>query len=134
MEQWFRNEGADGFNIIPPYLPDALDDFVELVVPELQRRGLYRTAYEGKTFRENLGLPHPRGNPLVAGIGLAGPGLGRVDIARGLAVAAGDCAHVLEADRQRRTAASSGGLAGACRVGPPDWYRGWRLAGADGRA
>lgn len=60
MEQWFRNEGADGFNIIPPYLPDALDDFVELVVPELQRRGLYRTAYEGKTFRENLGLPHPR--------------------------------------------------------------------------
>lgn len=59
IEHWFNNEAADGFNIIPPYLPDALDDFVDLVVPELQRRGLFRTEYEGTTFRENLGIPRP---------------------------------------------------------------------------
>ncbi|MGO8657557.1 nitrilotriacetate monooxygenase, partial [Rhizobium ruizarguesonis] len=54
-----ENEAADGFNILPPWLPTALDDFVDLVIPELQRRGLFRTAYEGKTLRENLGLPFP---------------------------------------------------------------------------
>ena len=47
LENWFRNEAADGFNILPPWLPGALDDFVDLVIPELQRRGLFRTAYEG---------------------------------------------------------------------------------------
>src|SRR5699024_9612906 len=46
MEDWFVNEACDGFNIMPPYLPGALDDFVALVVPELQRRGLFRTEYE----------------------------------------------------------------------------------------
>lgn len=59
LESWFHNEAADGFNILPPWLPGALDDFVELVIPELQRRGLFRTAYEGRTLRENLGLPRP---------------------------------------------------------------------------
>lgn len=59
LESWFRNEAADGFNILPPWLPGALDDFIDLVIPELQRRGLFRTAYEGKTLRENLGLPRP---------------------------------------------------------------------------
>lgn len=59
LQEWFENEGADGFNILPPWLPTALDDFVELVIPELQRRGLFRTAYEGRTLRENLGLPFP---------------------------------------------------------------------------
>ena len=59
MEEWFVNEACDGFNIMPPYLPGALNDFVDLVVPELQRRGLFRTEYEGKTLRENLGLPRP---------------------------------------------------------------------------
>ncbi|MFL5109024.1 MAG: nitrilotriacetate monooxygenase, partial [Xanthobacteraceae bacterium] len=59
MEEWFVNEACDGFNIMPPYLPGALDDFVELVIPELQRRGLFRTEYEGRTLRENLGLPRP---------------------------------------------------------------------------
>ena len=62
-EEWFENEAADGFNILPPWLPGALDDFVDLVIPELQRRGLFRTAYEGSTLRENLGLPRP-GQPL----------------------------------------------------------------------
>ena len=59
LEEWFVNEGADGFNIMPPYLPGGLDDFVDLVIPELQHRGLFRTEYEGKTLRENLGLPRP---------------------------------------------------------------------------
>jgi N-acetyl-S-(2-succino)cysteine monooxygenase len=59
LEEWFRNEAADGFNILPPWLPGALDDFVDLVIPELQRRGVFRTAYEGRTLRENLGLPYP---------------------------------------------------------------------------
>ena len=60
MEQWFHEEGADGFNIAPPYLPGSLDDFVELVVPELQRRGLVRTEYEGRTLRDHLGLRRPK--------------------------------------------------------------------------
>jgi FMN-dependent oxidoreductase (nitrilotriacetate monooxygenase family) len=59
LQEWFENEAADGFNILPPWLPTALDDFVDLVIPELQRRGLFRTAYEGRTLRENLGLPFP---------------------------------------------------------------------------
>jgi alkanesulfonate monooxygenase SsuD/methylene tetrahydromethanopterin reductase-like flavin-dependent oxidoreductase (luciferase family) len=59
MENWFNNGAADGFNIMPPVLPGSLDDFVNLVVPELQRRGLFRTEYEGTTLRENLGLPQP---------------------------------------------------------------------------
>ena len=50
---------ADGFNVMPPYLPGALDDFVALVIPELQRRGLFRTEYSGRTLREHLGLPRP---------------------------------------------------------------------------
>ncbi|KYC38935.1 nitrilotriacetate monooxygenase [Scytonema hofmannii PCC 7110] len=59
LEDWFVNGGADGFNIMPPYLPGGLDDFVDLVIPELQHRGLFRTEYEGRTLRENLGLPRP---------------------------------------------------------------------------
>jgi hypothetical protein len=50
---------GDGFNITPTHLPGGCEDFVELVVPELQRRGLFRTEYEGKTLRENLGLKRP---------------------------------------------------------------------------
>ena len=59
LEHWFVNFGADGFNLLPPYLPGSLNDFVDLVVPELQRRGLFRTEYEGRTLRENLGLARP---------------------------------------------------------------------------
>ena len=59
MEQWFVEEAADGFNIMPPYLPGSLNEFVELVIPELQRRGLFRTEYTGRTLREHLGLPRP---------------------------------------------------------------------------
>ncbi|MFT3770643.1 MAG: LLM class flavin-dependent oxidoreductase [Minicystis sp.] len=59
LEDWFVHEGADGFNIMPPYLPDQLDAFVDSVIPELQRRGLFRTEYEGRTLRESLGLTRP---------------------------------------------------------------------------
>jgi len=59
LQEWFESGAADGFNIMPPYLPGGLDDFVELVVPELQRRGLFRTEYAGSTLRENLGLSRP---------------------------------------------------------------------------
>ncbi len=59
MEQWLDEGGSDGFNIMFPYLPEGLDDFVDKVVPELQRRGLFRTEYEGATLRENLGLKRP---------------------------------------------------------------------------
>ena len=59
MEQWLVEEGSDGFNIMFPFLPAGLDDFVDKVVPELQRRGIFRRDYEGKTLRENLGLPRP---------------------------------------------------------------------------
>ena len=59
MAEWFEGGAADGFNFMAPHLPEGLHDFVNLVVPELQRRGLYRTQYEGKTLRENLGLRMP---------------------------------------------------------------------------
>jgi FMN-dependent oxidoreductase (nitrilotriacetate monooxygenase family) len=59
MEQWFVERGADGFNVVPPLLPGGFEDFVRLVVPELQRRGLFRKEYEGRSFRENLGLKRP---------------------------------------------------------------------------
>jgi FMN-dependent oxidoreductase (nitrilotriacetate monooxygenase family) len=60
MEEWLASEGSDGFNVMFPYLPAGLDDFVDRVVPELQRRGLFRREYEGATLRENLGLPRPQ--------------------------------------------------------------------------
>ncbi|WP_422002655.1 LLM class flavin-dependent oxidoreductase [Reyranella sp.] len=59
MEHWFRDGAADGFNVMPAWLPGSLEDFVDLVVPELQRRGLFRTQYEASTLRGNLGLPKP---------------------------------------------------------------------------
>lgn len=59
MQEWFFNGAADGFNVMPPYMPDGLNDFVDMVIPELQRRGLFRNEYEGPTLRDNLGLPRP---------------------------------------------------------------------------
>ncbi|WP_158742954.1 LLM class flavin-dependent oxidoreductase [Acidisphaera sp. L21] len=59
MQEWVEAKAADGFNIIPAHLPGGAEDFVTEVVPELQRRGAFRTAYEGRTLRENLGLPPP---------------------------------------------------------------------------
>jgi FMN-dependent oxidoreductase (nitrilotriacetate monooxygenase family) len=59
FQEWFESGAADGFLLAPSHLPDSIDDFVTMVVPELQRRGLFRTEYEGKTLRENLGIPRP---------------------------------------------------------------------------
>ncbi|KAI0169408.1 Nitrilotriacetate monooxygenase component A/pristinamycin IIA synthase subunit A [Hypoxylon sp. FL1284] len=59
MEQWIVQEGSDGFNVIFPFLPQGLDDVVERLVPELQRRGLFRKDYEGTTLRDHLGLRRP---------------------------------------------------------------------------
>jgi FMN-dependent oxidoreductase (nitrilotriacetate monooxygenase family) len=59
MEEWLETEGSDGFTIMFPYLPGGLEDFVNQVIPELQRRGLFRREYEGVTLRDNLGLPRP---------------------------------------------------------------------------
>jgi N-acetyl-S-(2-succino)cysteine monooxygenase len=56
LEQWFVEERADGFVVMPAYFPGAFDDFVDFVVPELQRRGLYRRDYAGSTLRDHLGL------------------------------------------------------------------------------
>jgi N-acetyl-S-(2-succino)cysteine monooxygenase len=62
MEDWYTSQACDGFNVLVPVLPRGLTDFVEMVVPELQRRNLFRTEYQGKTLREIMGLPTPR-NP-----------------------------------------------------------------------
>jgi FMN-dependent oxidoreductase (nitrilotriacetate monooxygenase family) len=59
IEEWFTEGGADGFNVVPPLLPGGFEDFVELVVPELQRRGVFHRDYSGATYRENLGLARP---------------------------------------------------------------------------
>lgn len=60
MQEWLEGGGADGFNILPPWLPTGLEDFIDLVIPELQRRGIFRKQYEGRTLRENLGLSRPQ--------------------------------------------------------------------------
>ena len=60
IEDWFADGAADGFNIMPPLLPAMLDVFSAEVIPLLQRRGLFRTAYEGKTLREHYGLAWPK--------------------------------------------------------------------------
>jgi len=59
LEEWFTSGAADGFEVMPPWLPDGLDDFTGLVIPELHQRGLFRTEHEGRTLRENPGLPRP---------------------------------------------------------------------------
>src|SRR4249920_3629471 len=60
IEDWFTDGAADGFNIMPPLLPSMLDVFNAQVIPLLQQRGLFRTAYEGKTLREHYSLAWPQ--------------------------------------------------------------------------
>jgi FMN-dependent oxidoreductase (nitrilotriacetate monooxygenase family) len=72
LEEWFVAGAADGFNIMPPWFPGAFDDFVNHVVPILQKRGLFRTEYAGRTLRDHLGLPrppHPTAGMTVSAIG-----------------------------------------------------------------
>jgi alkanesulfonate monooxygenase len=59
MEQWMDAPACDGFTIMFPFVPEGLDLYVDRVIPELQRRGRFRTEYEGRTLRENMGLPRP---------------------------------------------------------------------------
>ena len=59
MEEWLTGYGSDGFNIMFPFVPAGLDAFANKVVPELQRRGIFRRDYEGTTLRDHLGLPRP---------------------------------------------------------------------------
>lgn len=59
LEDWFLKDAADGFNLKPSLQPDSLEGFVDQVIPELQKRGIFRKEYEGATLRENLGLPRP---------------------------------------------------------------------------
>jgi alkanesulfonate monooxygenase len=59
MQEWLFTDACDGFNVMFPTVPAGLDEFVDMVVPELQRRGIFRKEYEGATLRENLGLPRP---------------------------------------------------------------------------
>jgi FMN-dependent oxidoreductase (nitrilotriacetate monooxygenase family) len=59
IEHWFNGGAADGFNLMPDALPSGLQDFVDGVVPILQKRGIFRTDYEGATLREHLGLARP---------------------------------------------------------------------------
>ncbi|MGI4859857.1 MAG: LLM class flavin-dependent oxidoreductase [Janthinobacterium lividum] len=67
MTAWIDADACDGFNIMFPWLPGGLDDFVDRVVPELQRRGRFRTEYEGHTLREHLGLARPANRFFPAG-------------------------------------------------------------------
>ncbi|KAK5465145.1 hypothetical protein LTS15_001708 [Exophiala xenobiotica] len=60
MAVWLEQEAADGFTVVLPFVPQGLDDVTQRLVPELQRRGLFRTEYEGSTLREHLGLPRPK--------------------------------------------------------------------------
>jgi len=59
MQHWLESEACDGFNIMFPTIPGGVEDFVRLVVPELQSRGIFRKEYAGTTLREHLGLPRP---------------------------------------------------------------------------
>ncbi|CAM4041798.1 Nitrilotriacetate monooxygenase [Bordetella tumbae] len=65
LQQWFEEEGADGFNIMSPWLPGGLNDFIDLALPELRRRGLVRTEYQGHTLRDHLGLHRPEHRAVV---------------------------------------------------------------------
>lgn len=66
MALWLRESAADGFNVLPPVLPDGLEEFVDKVVPELQARGIFRTEYTGTTLREHYGLERPAGRTAMA--------------------------------------------------------------------
>src|SRR5690606_30940165 len=59
LQEWLEQDAADGFNVMAPTFPDGLNDLVDLLIPELQRRGIYRSEYEGSTLRDHLGLAYP---------------------------------------------------------------------------
>src|SRR5262249_3022080 len=65
LEEWYRGGAADGFNIMPQTLPAGLNEFCDAVIPELRGGGVFRTRYEGRTLRENVGLPRPENRFVV---------------------------------------------------------------------
>ncbi len=67
MEEWYRDKACDGFNMVAAYLPGGLEKVVDILIPELQRRGLFRTEYEGTTLRDSLGLTRPENRFFAAG-------------------------------------------------------------------
>jgi FMN-dependent oxidoreductase (nitrilotriacetate monooxygenase family) len=77
MQEWLEQRGSDGFTVNFPYLPAGLDDFCDKVVPELQRRGIFRTEYRGNTLREHLGLPRPENRFFRSGAPLIQAGAGQ---------------------------------------------------------
>ena len=99
MEEWLVTDACDGFNVMFPYLPGGLDDFVDMVVPELQRRGLFRTEYEGRTLRENLGLPRPENRFFAAD----GQGRGITLPARATTCASHDRSQLVDGDDMPRS-------------------------------
>ncbi|WP_158742947.1 LLM class flavin-dependent oxidoreductase [Acidisphaera sp. L21] len=70
LEDWYAGKACDGFMISNPIMPVALRNVVDLVVPELQRRGLFRKEYDGPTLRDHMGLPKPD-NAYFSNTGLA---------------------------------------------------------------
>lgn len=70
LQLWFEEGAADGFNVMPPYLPGGLTDFVDQVVPILQRRGLFREDYSASTLRGHYGIPHPVNRFTQSGAGV----------------------------------------------------------------
>jgi len=73
IAHWYHEGAADGFNIMPPVLPSGLASFVDHVVPILQRRGLFRTEYEGRTLRDNYGLPRPANHNTLTAVAASTP-------------------------------------------------------------
>ena len=71
LDEWFTGEACDGFVLAATRMPGAYEDYVRLVVPELQRRGLHQRDYAGNTLRENLGLPRPARGAWRKGLGSA---------------------------------------------------------------
>ena len=60
MQEWVEGGAADGFNVMPSVFPSGLQDFVEMILPELQRRGLKKKEYRGPTLRDHLDLRLPK--------------------------------------------------------------------------
>ncbi len=74
MQDWFEGGACDGWNLMPPYLPEPCFTMLETLVPELQRRGVFQTSYSGVTFRESMGLGRPERGSRVGGRGEAATG------------------------------------------------------------
>lgn len=73
MEEWFLGHGCDGFNILPPYMPGPVYQVLDELLPELQRRGLFQTEYQGSTLRESLGLSRPEHSAVLRRRAMAPP-------------------------------------------------------------